>query len=437
MQSLQTQASITSFVPLVQANIYAPLTLQWQLLTYMYKTHGVIQTAIDIPVLDALRGGVDIHSGEMDTDDIKELQDDIEEDGIFKALGTAEKWARLYGGAALIINVDQNPEQPLDEDNVGDLELYPCSRWELITPTGWKPGMVTPWVPAGAKISEEYFMFYGRKFHRSRIIFFTGKEAPYVLKWQLQGWGMSEVERMVEDFNSYIRTKEVLYELLREAKMDVYMMEGLKSQLVSDAGFELVRKRIGSMNETKNFMNAIVMDSKDLYEQKQLTFSGIAEVYKQNMIGVASAVRIPMPKLFGISAAGFSSGEDDIENYNAMVESEVRDNLRKPIRKILNLLCIKRFGQEMDFSFEFKPLRVLGAVDEEAIKTSKQDRALALYDRNLINSKELGEVLEKDKLISVETDAAKGILEDHPESAMMGTDDQGGEKKPSKPKGGK
>lgn len=440
VQSLQAQSSITSFNPIIQTNIYSPLTLMWTLLTYMYKTHGVIQTAIDMPVLDALRGGVEIHSGEMDTDDIKDIQDELENGGILATLGNAEKWARLYGGAALIINVDQNPESPLQEEALTELEFYAVNRWELITQTGWKPGALQPWFPAGAKINEEFFMFYGRRIHRSRVLFLSGKEAPYVVKWQLGGWGMSEVERMVEDFNSYIRTKEVLYELLREAKMDVYQMEGLKSQLTSDIGAELTRKRIEKMNEMKNFMNAIVLDSKDIYEQKQLTFTGIAEVMKQNMIGVASALRMPMTKLFGLSASGFNSGEDDIENYNAMVESEVREKLRRPIRKILQLVCLKLFGDKMDLSFEFKPLRVLGAVEEEAIKTSKQTRALELYDRSLLDSREVGEVLEKDKLISIETEAARGLLEEHPESAMMGggedDGDDEGKKKKDKNKGG-
>lgn len=95
----------------------------------------------------------------------------------------------------------------------------------------------------------------------------------------------------------------------------------------------------------------------------------------------------------------------------------------------------------MDLSFEYKPLRVLGAVEEEGVKASKQTRALELYDRSLLNSQEVGEVLEKDKLISIETEAARGILDEHPESAMMGLggngdgDDEGGKGKNKK--GGK
>jgi len=66
------------------------------------------------------------------------------------------------------------------------------------------------------------------------------------------------------------------------------------------------------------------MDMKDDYEQKQITFTGLSDVLSQIRYGIAADVKMPMAKLFGMSASGFNSGEDDIENYNAMIESSVR-----------------------------------------------------------------------------------------------------------------
>jgi phage-related protein (TIGR01555 family) len=428
----QMQSNLTSFNPIIQNNIYAPLSINWQILTYMYKTHGIIQTAIDMPVLDALRGGLDIQSGEMDVDDIKELNDDLEENGIMEAIAEAGNWARLYGGGALIINTDQDPATPLDPGRMKRFELYAANRWEMNTNTGWVPqvravdgrGGQMMGVPGMyANINSDYFWFYGMKIHSSRVVTIAGKTAPYIIRWQLAGWGMSEVERMVEDFNAYIKTKEVLYELLEEAKIDVYQFENLTAQLATDTGTNLTKRRVQLMNELKSFQNAIVLDKNDVFEQKQITFAGLAEVMKENRIGIAAALRMPLTKLFGLSAAGFNSGEDDIENYNAMVESEVRQKLRRPIKKILNLMCLMKFGTELDHSFQYKPLRVLGAVEEEGVKTSKQNRYLTLYDRSLISSQEMGEITEKENLVPVETDMAKGLLDEHPVGPEMGMED--------------
>ena len=432
VQAAQRQSNLTSFNPIIQNNIMAPLTINWMALTYMYKTHGLLQTAIEVPVLDGLRDGLDITSKEMDEDDIKEVEDYIEEFGVYETMTESMIWARLFGGAAIIINVDQKPELPLNEAKIKKLELYSCNRWELYAPHILKEGNnVNPWdIQYAASRSTDHYIFYGIKIHKSRVITLTGKTAPHIIRWQLQGWGMSEVERMVEDFNMYLKTNNVLYELLNEAKMDVFRFKNFNAQLVSDQGTQQVLNRIAAMNQAKAFNNALAMDMEDEYEQKQITFSGIAEVMLQNRIAIAAAVRMPITKLFGQSATGFNSGEDDIENYNAMVQSEVRSKLRRPLRKVLNLITLFKFGQEMDLSFEFKPLRIIGAQEEENIKTSKQNRILSIYDKALADSAETGKALQAEKLIAADTALAMGILDPHPltpEQEMTKENPKGGD----------
>lgn len=434
IQAAQAQSNLTSFNPLIQNNIYAPLTIYWTLLMYMYKTHGLIQTAVDMPVLDAFRGGVEISSGEMDQDDIKLLNDTMEDKNDIHNLIEAVIWARLFGGAGLIVNTDQDPKTPLRESGIKTLEFYPANRWELMA--AWKPGIS----PVGlapdqfATRTQKSFWFYGVEMDNSRVLTINGKAAPYILRWQLNGWGMSEVERIVEDFNSYLKTREVTYELLEEAKVDVYRMKDFNQQLASPTGTNLVKARVQLMNEVKSFNKAIMMDMVDEFQQKQITFSGLAEVMKQNMIGIASALRMPLTKIFGISASGFNSGEDDIENYNAMVESEVRQKVKPLVKKVLMLRCLQLFGYEPDLSFEFKPLRVMSSVDEETVKTSKQKRYTDLFDRALLDSEEMGELTRKEKLIPIETKMEQGLLDEHPESPMGQEGNEGPGGKKDKPK---
>jgi phage-related protein (TIGR01555 family) len=409
------QSNLTSFNPAIQNNIYAPLTLNWQILTYMYKTHGIIQTAIDMPVLDAFRGGLEYHSKELSPDNLKELEDRMEEDQVFTQLGEATCWKRLYGGGALIVNTNTPADQPLTAKNLKNIELYAANRWELQTP-GMNPKVPWEMLGFGIPVNSEYFTFYGKKVHGSRVLTMSGKPAPYILRWQLQGWGMSEVERMIEDFNCYIRTKNVLYELLEEAKIDVYRLKGFNAQLASAVGTAKTMARMDAVNQIKNFNKAITLDVEDEYDQKQLTFAGIAEVMKENRVGIASALRIPMTKLFGLSASGFNSGEDDIENYNAMVESEIRQTAKPVIRKILNFYMQVLFGDVFDISFTFKPLRVMSSVEEENVKTSKQNRIHQNFDKGLLTAQEVVEELEKEQLIQAGTDVSKGMEPEIPGS---------------------
>lgn len=427
--SARSQSAITSFNEMIASTIYAPLSLNWNLLTYLYKTHGVLQAAIDMPVQDALRGGLEFQSGELDNDDIQELQEKIEELEVLETVAEATNWARLYGGSVIIINSnDDDSEQPLNIHRLKKLEFYAASRWELLNPTGWKPD-AKPLDQPIAPIGSDYFLFYGRKIHRSRIITLSGKKAPYTLRWQLSGWGMSEIERMVEEFNKYLKTSNVLYELLEEAKIDVYRLKGLNQNIISAAARAKTEERMALMNKLKSYQRAVVLDMEDEFAQKQMTFSGIAEVMKENRIGLSCALRIPMTKLFGISAAGFNSGEDDIENYNAMVESEVRQPMKKVLHKLLTLLSHHVWQSDFEIKFDFKPLRVMSTLDEENVKTQKHNRYMSLYQAGLLTSHELGQLLEKEKMMPIETEMAAGGLEDHPTVELPGQEgDEGGGK---------
>ena len=53
------------------ASQYNPITLNRILLSYSYLTFGIIQTFIDQPVEDGLRGGVDIECDQLSEDDIR------------------------------------------------------------------------------------------------------------------------------------------------------------------------------------------------------------------------------------------------------------------------------------------------------------------------------------------------------------------------------
>ena len=156
------------------------------------------------------------------------------------------------------------------------------------------------------------------------------------------------------------------------------------------------------MNASKNYNSALLMDKEDEYEFRQMSFGGLAEIYKEARVEMAAALRMPMSKIFGLPSTSFSSGEDDIENYNGMLESEIRRPMKPVIRQILDLVCVMLYGRTYDLSFEYKPLRVLGAKEEEEIKTSKQNRLMQWFDKGLIESKDLGDMAKKDKLIDGE-----------------------------------
>jgi phage-related protein (TIGR01555 family) len=387
------------------SNNYNPLiTLNRVLCTQSYMTHGILQTAIDMPVLDAFRGGLKFQSETLDEDDIRVLHNYLRENKVLHEVMDTFRWARLYGGAGLIINTAQDPLTPLNWRFVDypdlPLQFVAADRWELI-------------LNVIAMNEVEYpYNYYGQMLHKDRVLRIIGKEAPSFLRARLQGWGMSELERMIRDINQYVKAQQVLFQLLDEAKIDVWRLMDFNSTVLSDMAQGLINKRLFYANMSKNYHKALLMDKEDEWEQRQISFSGFGEIMLQIRLGIASALRIPMTKLFGMSASGFNSGEDDIENYNAMIESEIREPALDMLYPVIKLCCRHLFGFEPeDLLIEFMPLRVLGEVEEEQVNTSKQNRYIQLFQSDLMTGEEVFNALKQDGIFMMDTEVGQGLRE--------------------------
>lgn len=372
-----------------------------QVLSEAYVELGLVQTVVDVPVDDALRGGVDIVSKQLSPENLRALMDTVDRADDLPIVAKAAKWTRLFGGGGVMILTDQDPTTPLDLsliDAESPLEFRAVDMWELYFDLQNMEG----YDPAIGNEKFEYYSYYGTKVHKSRVLAMRGQEAPSFLRPRLRGWGFSVVEALIRSLNQYLKGTDLIYELLDEAKIDVFGLKNLVSTLVNPNGASQVYQRVQLANAQKDFQHALVMDAEDTYEQKTLTFSGLAEVMEQVRYQVASDLRMPVTKVFGISAAGFNSGEDDIEVYNGMIESTIRSKIKKDILRVLEIRCQKMFGFiPDDLSISFKPLRVMGAKEEQEVKTQQHARLLQSLQLGAISLEEFRQACNKENLLGI------------------------------------
>lgn len=384
-----------------------PISNNRQLLSQIYFELGVVQTLVDQPVDDAFRAGFEIKTKQLNGEDLEMLEIFLEQKRIIANLMQAVKWARLFGGGAILIINNDKPDVPLDITKLKEdeqIEFRAVDMWELYPDT--IPAMGDP------KVNEVdgFYSYYGKRVHPSRVYAIKGKEPPSFIKPRLRGWGMSEVERAVRPLNQYLKNEDVVFELLDEAKIDVYGIQDLNSALSKKGGSDKITQRVMMSNVLKNYQSAIIMDKEDSYEQKQLTFSGLADILNEIRQGLAAALKMPLTKLFGISAAGFNSGEDDIENYNSMVEGEVRAKVKFIVVDMCKIACQLKFGIiPEDLMIKFKPLRVLGAKEEEDVKTQQFNRLISSFQSGTIDGEDFKSGLNKAALLPVEIDPAAPV----------------------------
>jgi hypothetical protein len=88
---------------------------------------------------------------------------------------------------------------------------------------------------------------------------------------------------------------------------------------------------------------------------------------------IAGAISTPVVKLFGMSPAGFSTGETDLRSYYDNIKLRQERQLRRPCGTMLDVLYRSELGRppEDDFGFEFQPL--WGLSDSEKSTIANQD----------------------------------------------------------------
>jgi len=381
-----------------------------QVLSELYCEIGLIQTIVNVPVDDGLRGGVTIMSDKLTPDQLKHLKDVVTRQGDLIKIADGLKWTRLFGGGGTLVLTDQDPATPLDVNAINadtPLQFRGVDMWELYFDLQNTEG----YDAAIQSEKYEFYSYYGTKVHMSRVYKMVGVNAPSFLRPRLRGWGLSVVESLVRSVNQYLEGTDLIYELMDEAKIDVYGIKNLTNTLLNPNGTQQVFNRIQISNRAKDYQHAIVMDSEDSYEQKTLTFTGIADMMREVRLQVAADLRMPALKLFGTPNSGLNADDEStLEVYNAMIESTIRTPAQKYILQMLELRCKQLFGFiPDDLSIEFEPLRLLTAEQDAEVKSKHLDRLTKALECGAISIKEFQDACNKANLMGIQLCSAETL----------------------------
>ena len=399
-------------------NAFNLITYRWVALTNAYNKNSFLQTAVNQKVEDAFRNdGLIIDSKTLDTEELEELRRVMDEEGDIEAIMDCIRWGRLYGGGCLIANTDQDPTLPLDRKQLKGrkLKFLATNRWQC-SPIGISPEVApkfafTDTMQEGV-VSQDYVNYY-QELDRSRVGIYTGNNAPYLTKNILQGWNASIFEGILEPIQNLLGGFNVTLELLSEAKIDIFKIADLASNLMSPDGERQVKKRLAIATANKNYKASLAMDANDDYQQKQITFGGIPQLLEQLMYIFCGYLRYPVSKLFGKGSSGFSSGDDDLENYNGTVDSEVRIPARKLITWVVNLRCLQLFGRELpDFRPKWRPLRVMSEKDQAEINSRRLADYIMLLEHQVMTPKQVAQKLTEDTYILFSDEEINRVSDD-------------------------
>ena len=367
-----------------------PLTDDMEL-TALYEGNGLFAKIIDRPAEESMKHGLDIDFG---SEDISEyVENRLDELNFEDQMITAEKWARLYGGAiaVLIVNDGRGLEEPLEWKSVRSIEDIRVFERAIVQPDysdlyvfnfedslrdGWKMGD-----------PKRYYVFstYGYfTVHASRcLVFRNGRMPEHVSDTNYRFWGMPEHVKIRNALQQCMVAHEDGVKLLERSVQAIYKMHNLANLLSTQDGEDQVLKRLQVIDMARGILNSIAIDNDgEDYDFKTLPLSGVKDIIDTSCSMLSAVTDIPQTVLFGDSPTGMdATGESDLENYYNMVEGIQKMNLKSAVRKVVKLILIQgclegRFDNIPTFKVKFAPLWSLSEKEQAEVDAAKAGVAL-------------------------------------------------------------
>lgn len=414
-------------------------------LTGLYEGNGLFSKIIDTPAEEALKHGFDLNLKNDEVNAfVEEALDELEWE---EKAATAIKWARLYGGALIVmlINDGGGLEQPVNWQNVKSIDELRVYERAIVQPDysslyrqdyGGKG--------EGNRVSkfgqpEFYYVssVYGSfRVHESRCLVFRNGVLPEQTSNSIyRFWGMPEYVRIRRALRETVTAHTDSVKLLERSVQAIYSMKGLATLLTTDDGENQILKRLNVIDTARGILNSLVIDADgENYDFKTFQFSGVKDVIDATCNMLSALTNIPQTILFGRSPAGMNAtGTSDFESYYNFVEKIQRLMLKRNLRTLLDVIFRAGIAsgaveEEPDYKLEFNPLWSLSdteqaTVDQTKAQTAqiKAQTAQVYVDMQALDPTEVRKRLASDEEFDVEDIISEGEDDDDLLQALLGS----------------
>lgn len=203
-------------------------------------------------------------------------------------------------------------------------------------------------------------------------------------------FGISDLQNKYNAIRLFDTTITCIGDIIQDSNVDVLFIPDLIAK-VAQGKEDDIRKFINLINHTKSSMNAIALDAgnseaQGRWEQKTATYAGLSEVLTKLITVTAGALDRPITVLFGLSASGFSTGEEDLESYHGTINA-LQENRLRPAQEFIDKFILDKMMPDHGLTYEYPSIKVVNE-DKEAVRVGQFASALsALVTANIISDK--------------------------------------------------
>lgn len=356
-----------------------------------YRGAWLPRKIVDIPAQDATRAW---RGWQADKPQIEKLEAEEKRLKLRTKVRQAMIKARLSGGAAIFIGTgDRDPSVPLNPETVRaqgvryltvlDRKTLKANELEkdVLSANYGRPRSYTITAATGAaEVTID----------PSRLVIFLGAEVPTESTASLDAgaWGDSVLTSIMEAIQNSDGTMANIASLVFEAKVDVFRVQNLMSNLEADRNRKyesVLLNRFSLAARGKAINGALVLDKNEEYESKQVSFGSLPDVADRFLQAVAGAADIPATRLLGMAPAGMNAtGDSDLRNYYDRLRSMQELDLTPAMELLDECLIRSALGtRPPEIHYAWKPLWQLSAEQKATRDKAVADTLKVLKDSRL------------------------------------------------------
>jgi len=365
---------------------------------------------IDLPVDESVRAGWRVTVDADDDSDAQPFAAALDALGVRQALAAADRWALLYGGAAIVLDIDDggSPQDPVNEAAVRRVRaLRVVDRHELTALDYYRSGdrengedvptalvgepklyHLSPVLMGGASAPPVVT-------HASRVIRYIGFPVPNRVRALYDGWGMPALQRYWPKLVSVAGAEQAMGHIMQEWRIAILRVKGLAELASSKGGSERLAMRLAAFNLSKSVASMGVIDKEEEFIQQAAPVTGLVDLYYAQCQALSAISGIPVTILYGEAPQGLATdNESGRRAWYDHVSARQVERYEPALRRICRLLQISTDGgvelpDDTTFKIEFAPLHQPTDAEQATARKTQAETDKIYWEMNVIEPEEL------------------------------------------------
>jgi len=290
---------------------------------------------------------VDQEHGGMKT--VKKIMDEEKRLQIKKKVKKAWQWARLYGGSAIFISVDDglNPSKPLNLNRISKVNsLTVLHRYELSN------GRIDDDINSPNFGFPETYTLFNRtsssvqEIHHSRIVRFDGAPLSEQEFKNNNYWNDSVLNILGDIIRDYNGAYAGVAHAMQDFDVSILKLKDL-AEIIGADDDDLVVQRLKLMNMAKSVMGSVLIDAEEEdFETVSRQFANVDKVLEKMDQRLVMAMRMPHTVVLGNGSTGTlgAGGESENNNMNSLIDAQQDEVLEDPLNYIFDVVKAAKQG---------------------------------------------------------------------------------------------